>query len=223
MSRPKTVMNHGMPAAGSLPTPSSLPCIRRDARSDTERPNECARSSQVARSCGTRSCQAASDSRTRASSSPNRRSAMRGTTCGPSRSGTMSSRRSQRSRGSSSRRYDDASAVDLALRATGSPASARARPSRPRAGTGCWPRRRRGWTVGGSGSAFSGSPSAKSKSLTAKMSAKSHATSIPSSSDTGRIPWFWTTMRSCIASPMKRSRMIETSSASRSSVRGLRR
>ena len=36
VSRPKTVMNHGMPAAGSRPTPS-LPRMRSAARSATER------------------------------------------------------------------------------------------------------------------------------------------------------------------------------------------
>ena len=35
VSRPKTVMNHGIPAAGSLPTPSP-PRIRSAARSATD-------------------------------------------------------------------------------------------------------------------------------------------------------------------------------------------
>ena len=46
VSRPKTVMNHGIPAAGSLPSPTP-PCsrIRSEARSATDCANACSRSS----------------------------------------------------------------------------------------------------------------------------------------------------------------------------------
>ena len=76
VSRPKTVMNHGTPAPGSLPIPELLERMRSDARSD-DRLDEAraTASSHDARSCGTRSCHAASESRTRPTSSPNRRSA----------------------------------------------------------------------------------------------------------------------------------------------------
>ena len=77
MSRPKTVMNHGIPAAGSRPV-RPLPRIRSEARSATDWKNASSSWSQSARICGTRSCQAASDSRTRVCSSPKRRSTVRG-------------------------------------------------------------------------------------------------------------------------------------------------
>ena len=67
MSRPKTVMNHGIPAAGSCAIPALPPRMRSAARSETERSYECLSGSQVVSSSGTRSCQAGSESRTRAS------------------------------------------------------------------------------------------------------------------------------------------------------------
>ena len=75
----------------------------------------------------------------------------------------------------------------------------------------------------GSGFARTGSPSAKSYSLTAKMSAKSLATSIASSNETGSVVTFSTTIRSCIASETKRSREIATESCGRPSTGALRR
>ena len=52
MSRPKTVMNHGMPAAGSRACPALPPRIRSAARSLRERSNECCSGSHVASSRG---------------------------------------------------------------------------------------------------------------------------------------------------------------------------
>ena len=92
-------MNHGIPAAGSEPSPLR---IRSEARSATERENEWCRSSQLVRSCGTRSFQAVSDSRTCTSSSPKRRSTARGASWSPSRSAWTSTRTAQRARGSRS-------------------------------------------------------------------------------------------------------------------------
>ena len=71
VSRPNTVMNHGIPAAGSLPWPaSSAVRMRSAARSFTDCPNVCPSSFHEARICGTRSCHAPTDSATRARSSP---------------------------------------------------------------------------------------------------------------------------------------------------------
>ena len=103
VSRPKTVMNHGIPAAGIRPV-RPVPRIRSEARSETDWKNAWSIKSQSARIWGTRSCQAASDSRTRVISSPKRRSAVRGVTESPSIEARMSSRTSQLSRGSSSSR-----------------------------------------------------------------------------------------------------------------------
>ena len=100
VSRPKTVMNQGIPAAGRRPV-RPAPRIRSEARSETDWKKECERSSQSDRICGTRSCHAASDSRTRVSSSPNRRSAVRGAIESPSIETSMSSRRCHDWRGSS--------------------------------------------------------------------------------------------------------------------------
>ena len=83
MSRPKTVMNHGMPAAGRLPRPFP-PLSRSEARSATERGKTWSRSSQDARSLGTRRFQAASDASMRSRSSPKRCLAMCGRTWSPS-------------------------------------------------------------------------------------------------------------------------------------------
>ena len=69
VSRPNTVMNHGMPAAGSKPTPS-LPRMRSAARSATERAYACARSPHEALSCGTCRFQASSERRMRSRCSP---------------------------------------------------------------------------------------------------------------------------------------------------------
>ena len=79
--------------------------------------------------------------------------------------------------------------------------------------------------VAGSGNAFArtGSPSAKSCSLTAKMSAKSLAIWIASSNETGSEVTFSTTIRSCIASETNRSRTIATESCASPSTGALRR
>ena len=102
VSRPKTVMNQGIPAAGSAPDRRGSSSMRSEDRSATERPNVCISSSQELRSCGTRSRQAASESRTRASSSPKRRSTISAAIGIPSADGITSARRRQLSRGSSS-------------------------------------------------------------------------------------------------------------------------
>ena len=77
-------------------------------------------------------------------------------------------------------------------------------------------------TGGGSGVAFSGSPSVKSWSLTAKMSAKSQPSSSPTSNRSGSIDSLRITIRSCSESPTKRERAIESASCGRSAS-GLRR
>ena len=82
--------------------------------------------------------------------------------------------------------------------------------------------KRRGAAVG-SGLARSGSPSAKSYSLTAKMSAKSLATWTASSNETGSVVTFSTTIRSWSASETNRSRAIATESCASPSTGGLRR
>ena len=113
VSRPKTVMNHGTPAAGSLPIAPLSERMRSEARSETDWPNARDSASHDARSCGTRSCHAASESRTRPTSSPKRSSAKRGATGSPSGSGKTSTCRSQRSRGSSAEVERHLRAVDL--------------------------------------------------------------------------------------------------------------
>ena len=103
VSRPNTVMNHGIPAAGSIAESRVFePRMRSAARSLTDWLNEFSSSSHSARSCGTRSCHAASESRTRPRSSPNWRSTVFGTTASPSETTTTSMRISHRSRGASS-------------------------------------------------------------------------------------------------------------------------
>ena len=82
--------------------------------------------------------------------------------------------------------------------------------------------KRRG-AAGGSGLARSGSPSVKSCSLTAKMSAKSLATWTASSNETGSEATFSTTIRSCSASETKRSLEIAIESCASPSTGGLRR
>ena len=79
--------------------------MRSEERSATDWRNECERSSQEPRSCGTRSCHAAREARTRASSSPNRRSANWTAVRCPSGAGITSARSRQVSRGPSSMRY----------------------------------------------------------------------------------------------------------------------
>jgi len=90
--------------------------------------------------------------------------------------------------------------------------------------TSCaWSASKTGVAGSGSGLACAGSPSAKSYSLTAKMSAKSLATWIASSNATGSGVTFSTTIRSCIASDTKRSRTIATESCARPSTGAFRR
>ena len=95
VSRPNTVMNHGMPAAGSFPmSPSAR--MRSAARSLTERLNAWPSVSQLAFTCGTRRCHAASESRTCASSSPKRGPAVASARAAlPSSTSTTSSQRSR--------------------------------------------------------------------------------------------------------------------------------
>ena len=75
----------------------------------------------------------------------------------------------------------------------------------------------------GSGGALSGSPNEKSYDFTVKMSAKSEPISSASWNETGSTPWFTIVIRSCIASPTKRERAIESASCGSVSVVGLRR
>ena len=82
---------------------------------------------------------------------------------------------------------------------------------------------KRGSASAGSGGALSGSPNEKSYDFTVKMSAKSQPISSASWNETGSTPWFWIVMRSCIASPTKRERAIDSVSCGSVSVDGLRR
>ena len=181
-SRPNTVMNHGMPAAGSRPTatrPLSFARMRSAARSEIDCETARSRSSQSARSCGTRSCQAVSESRTCWSSSPKRRSAVFGCTTSPDGEGTTSTTSSQRSRGCSSIAYV-AHAPSTRLggceRITCVAALLAGSASRN------WPSSasKRGSASGGSGGACNGSPNEKSYDFTVKMSAKSEPISSAS-------------------------------------------
>ena len=223
VSRPKTLMNHGTPAPGSLPMPVSSERIRSDARSETDCAKACESISQDVRTCGTFSCHADSESRTWPTSSPNRRSAKRGATSSPSGSGKIPTCSAQFSRGSSA-------ILNVTVESLTSPRSEKitcvlsgnslcvSSASRNWLRSGS---KAAGWG-GGSGSAF-GSPREKSWSLTAKMSAKSDATCSASSNSRGRCAELWTTKVSCIApSPTKRSRLIDSSSRSRSPASGLR-
>ncbi len=222
VSRPKTVMNHGMPAAAAFRgRRPDAPRIRSDARSLTDWPKERPRSSHSARSCGTRSCHAASESRTRPRSSPKRRSTARGTSSSPSATGTTSMRTSQCSRGPSEMSYEIVEPFTvprcermICVRSE-SPGSANTNwlcSSSKRHGAGS-----------GSGSACSGSPSAKSCALTERMSAKSDSNASPSWSVKGFMLWFSSTTTSCIPSPTKRSRRTESWSCCRLPDSGLRR
>ena len=212
VSRPKIVMNHGIPAAGSWPGSRGSSSMRSEERSATDWANVCESSSHEPRSCGTRRRQAASEARTRASSSPKRRSATSTAVRMPSTAGMTSTRRRQLSRGPSSTRY-------VAVESEASPRSEKTtcvipwNPSVSCAMTNWLPSGSyTGATAGGRGRACSGSPRAKSYSLTAKMSAKSFPSSSARSNARRRREWFWTTMCSCIESPTKRSRPIEISS-----------
>ena len=80
-----------------------------------------------------------------------------------------------------------------------------------------------GSTGGGSGFAWTGSPSAKSCSLTDMMSAKSQPISSPSVKEMGSIPSLRSMIRSCIPSPTNRRRMIESVSCGSPPASGLRR
>ena len=185
VSRPKTVMNHGMPAAGSCPIPSP-PRIRSAARSATDwrerLPKVVARR---VRSRGTLRCHAASDSRTCSRSSPKLplddvRLRLRAR----ERRDDVDAQLPELARGELEPEAD-ARAVDLArpreehLRLRAVPrASSRtswfeAASKRTAAGRG-------------SGGAVSGLPSEKSCSFTEMMSAKSVATSSSSSNASGR-------------------------------------
>ena len=101
VSRPNTLMNHGTPAPGSFPMPDPSERIRNEARSATDWTNACDSISHVVLTCGTFSCHAESESRTRPTSSPKRRSARRAATSSPSESGNTPTCSSQLSRGSS--------------------------------------------------------------------------------------------------------------------------
>ena len=101
VSRPKTVMNQGIPAAGSWPGTRGSSSIRSEARSATDCLNVTASSSQEACSCGMERCHAESEERTRESSSPNFRSACATATRTPFADGMTSARRRHACRGSS--------------------------------------------------------------------------------------------------------------------------
>ena len=94
VSRPNTVMNQGMPAAGRCPGPSPARS-RSAARSATDWSNEWRSSSDVVERRGSRSDQASNDSRTRARSVPNLRSTCSGCSTSPSSETATSMRTSQ--------------------------------------------------------------------------------------------------------------------------------
>ena len=220
VSRPKTVMNHGIPAAGSGPGPS--PARRRSAaRSATDRANEWRSSSDVVLSRGSCSDHASNASRTRARSVPNRRSMCSGWSTAPSRETATSTRTSQDARGASvtGKRTTPARPIPVRERTScvrplrPSPSSRTTRPARSSkcASAG-----------GGSSGAWSGSPSAKSCCLTLMMSAKSVAKSSSTVKAIRSPVSLRITMWSCIPSPTKRWRAIERTSWSRSPASGLR-
>ena len=185
--------------------------MRSEARSETERGNERPSSSQSARSCGTRSCQAASESRTRVSSSPKRRSACARRRRGRRRAtATTSTPSSQRSRGSSSTCQRTRRAVDLAALREDHLRLRRRRSASSSTNWLCSSSKRLG-TGRGSGSARIGSPSAKSCSLTERMSAKSRPSSSASSNDERLHALVLDDDRGPASpSPTKRSRAIES-------------
>ena len=193
VSRPNTVMNHGMPAAGSFHVPPPSPvCICSAARSFTDCPNACSSSSQLVSTRGTCTCHASSEARTRARSPPKCRITPRGARSGrPSRPVTTSIRSTQRCRGFSFTSYETPAGVSV-------PRFDRitcVRPKPSRSVSTYWLRSSSevGSTGSGSGFACLGSPSEKSHSFTDMMSAKSAPNSIPIVSSSGFIVSFRST------------------------------
>ena len=137
VSRPKIVMNHGMPAAGSRPCPASPARMRSAARSLTDRENVWRRSSQSARICGT--LQLPGRERLAEHARAPRRSAARrragAASAAPSGVGTTSIRSFHVSRGASATSNAIADPFDVALAPRRGSACCRSPPGR-RARTG---------------------------------------------------------------------------------------
>ncbi len=220
VSRPNTVMNQGIPAAGRSSGPSPWRS-RSAARSATEWSKQWRSGSHVVVSRGTRSDHASSDSRTRARSVPNRCSTSSGSSTSPSSDTATSTRTSQDECGSSS----------IAKRTappSGSPSresTTCVRPPRPPGSASTTrPSRssKRAGAKGGRCGAWSGSPSAKSCSFTLMMSAKS----VPKSSSSVNASCDRVSLRTSMWSwspwPTKRCRAIESASFSSPSTGALR-
>ena len=213
VSRPNTVMNHGIPAAKSGRRYSPVR-MRSAARSAIERSNARRRLSQPPRTRGTRSVQAATTSPSVSRSSS--RCSTESRLGASSSAGRTSTFRSQRSCGSSER--SNATAPPSTL--------ARLRENDPRAQLARRGPRSAIWLprlvvaspapAAAARGACSGSPSAKSCCLTEMMSAKSAASSSESSKSSAlhalvpdRDPLLHA------RSPTKRSRAIESASCGR--------
>ncbi len=218
VSRPKTVMNHGMPAAkrGRRNSPVRM---RSAAKSAIERSKARRRLSQPPRTRGTRSVHAATTSPSVSRSSV-RCSASSASVSGSSE-GTTSTVRSQRSWGSRERsKTAPPSSIrpswERTIRVLRSPAGSTIRiclrASSYVAGA-----------AGGRSGAFKGSPSAKSWSLTEMMSAKSAASSSETSKSSRCMLSFRIAIRSCMPEPTNRSREMESASCGRLSKLAFRR
>ena len=210
VSRPKTVMNHGIPAAGRWPS-RAVRCgsaAPRDRRRTGE--NEVARgrpSSRGAAAPGAarrRASRARARARRRSAARPARRDSS------PSSGGTTSTRSSQRSRGSSSTRTDvEPSTVPALgeehLRAAGSP-------SRRRGRTGCSSPSKRGRRAAAAAGVLG--VAEREVVLLDREDVREVAAELERELEGDASPYAgsWTTIRSCIASPTKRARAIESAS-----------
>ena len=220
VSRPKTVMNHGVPAASSSPSASSGTRIRSAARSASDRFHVWTRSSQPALSTGAERCHSVSDRSARLRSSSSSRAndtAERGVAPSSSASTPTTSRhRAPGSRESANRATPRDSSKGsercTTVRPRKEPSENTSVPLPPCSG---------GWASGNVSSA--GSPNPGSRLLTTKMSAKSAASSNPSSTSTRRWLWLWTAIRSSMQSPTKRSRSMTSSFGCRPAASGFRR
>ena len=220
VSRPNTVMNHGVPAASSRPPTSESPArMRSPARSATDVFHVCTRPSQRARSRGADARHAASDSsaRRRSSSSSRANDALaNGST--PSSCGCTPTTSRQRSPGAS----ESANRAAPCCSPNGSDRCTIVRAGYASSANTSVPFSRRSSGRDGGSVSSLGVPKPGSRLFTTKMSAKSASSSRPSSTSTRRWPWFSTVMRSSMQSPTNRSRSIESSFGSSPSASGLR-
>ena len=209
----------GVPAASKCPSANSGTRIRSAARSASDRFHVWTRSSQPALSTGAERFHSVIDcSARRRSASSSRANDAAGSGATPSSSACTPTTSRQRAPGSSesaNRATPSASSNPsdrwTTVRPENAPSEKISDPLVPRSG---------GWTGGSVSSA--GSPKPGSRLLTTKMSAKSAASSSPSSTSTRRWLWFWTTIRSSMQSPTKRSRSITSSFGRRPAASGFR-